>query len=63
LCDAYKNIELANLYLNFVFDFLNDKSKYIPNTELGNRRETVNLIAAINSAETQEIQQIEVEPR
>ena len=61
LGEAYKNIEIANLNLNYIFEFLENGAKYVPNKNFGNRLETLNFINEITTIKTKELLPEEIE--
>ncbi|MCK9254203.1 MAG: hypothetical protein M0P36_00250 [Bacteroidales bacterium] len=61
LGEAYKNIEISVLNMNYIFEFLNDKTKYVPNKNFGNRQETLNFVNEINAINTKELVIEEIE--
>ncbi|HPX75172.1 MAG TPA: hypothetical protein PLW77_01170, partial [Bacteroidales bacterium] len=61
LGEAFKNIEIANLNLNYIFEFLENGAKYVPNKNFGNRLETLNFINEITTIKTKELLPEEIE--
>ncbi len=61
LGEAYKSIELANLNLSYIFEFLNNSSKYLPNKIFSNRVESLNFIKEINTIKTKELLEEEIQ--
>ncbi len=54
LAEAYKKLELANMYFDYIFDFLEDDKKFVTSKEFANSDETENLTSLVTNMRKQD---------